>query len=443
MLSSIRVSIGMNSFTFSSELNSINSSNKFMCSFDIKSLFTNIPLIETLEIIQIILFSNQTQFSVFKKDEFMSLLRLAVLDNIFIFNGYLYKQIDGVAMGSPLGPTLANIFLCYHEKKWLSDCPPEFKPLLYRRYVDDLFLLFDNEHQANSFLNYLNNKHHKIEFTFESETNNSLNFLDISINKHNQKFTTSIYRKPTFTGLGTNFFSFTPYIYKLNSIKTLIYRAYHISSSYLQFNQEINFLRKYFTDNLFPSHLIDSATKKFLNNIYQPKLTYHTVDKIHRFFKLSFYGQLSDVIGKEISQIISKFYPQLKLTLVFTNPFCINSFFQHKERLPENLVSSVVYCFKCPTCDGRYVGSTCRQLICRQDEHLGRSTRTKRPLASPPFSNIREHSQKNNHPISHKDFSIIAKCNNPIETRILESIYIKLTKPTINDSNSSFNLNIA
>ena len=137
-----------------------------MCSFDIKSLFTNIPLIETLEIIQTVLFSNQTQFSVFKKDEFMSLLRLAVLDNIFIFNGDLYKQIDGVAMGSPLGPTLANIFLCYHENKWLTDCPPEFKPLLYRRYVDDLFLLFDNEHQANSFLNYLNNKHHKIVFTF-------------------------------------------------------------------------------------------------------------------------------------------------------------------------------------------------------------------------------------------------------------------------------------
>ena len=260
----------MNSFTFSSELNSINSSNKFMCSFDVKSLFTNIPLIETLEIIQTVLFSNHTQFSVFKKDEFMSLLRLAVLDNIFIFNGDLYKQIDGVAMGSPLGPTLANIFLCYHENKWLTDCPQEFKPLLYRRYVDDLFLLFDNEHQANSFLNYLNNKHHKIEFTFESETNNSLNFLDISIYKHNQKFTTSIYRKPIFTGLSTNFFSFTPYIYKLNSIKTLIYRAYHISSSYLQFNQEINFLRKYFTDNLFPSHLVDSATKKFLNNIYQP-----------------------------------------------------------------------------------------------------------------------------------------------------------------------------
>ena len=205
--------------------------------------------------------------------------------------------------------------ICYHENKWLTDCPQEFKPLLYRRYVDDLFLLFDNEYQANSFLNYLNNKHPKINFTFKSEANNNLNFLDISIHKHNQKFTTSIYRKPTFTGLGTNFFSFTPFIYKLNSIKTLIYRAYHISSSYFQFNQEINFLRKYFTDNLFPSHLVDSATKKFLNKIYQPKLTYHTVDKIHRFFKLSFYGPLSDAIGKEISQIISKFYPQLKLTV--------------------------------------------------------------------------------------------------------------------------------
>ena len=48
------------------------------------------------------------------------------------------QQIDGVAMGNPLGPTLANLFLCHHETNWLSNyCPLEFKPVLYRRYIDD------------------------------------------------------------------------------------------------------------------------------------------------------------------------------------------------------------------------------------------------------------------------------------------------------------------
>ena len=42
-------------------------------------------------------------------------------------------------MGSPLGPTLANIFLCFHEQIWLDNCPFEFKPVIYSRFVDDTF----------------------------------------------------------------------------------------------------------------------------------------------------------------------------------------------------------------------------------------------------------------------------------------------------------------
>ena len=83
-----------------------------------------------------------------------------VLDNgIFTFNGCLYKQSDGVAMGSPLGPTLANIFLCYYESLWLDQCPPRFKSIYHRRYVDDCFLLFRDKEHANLFLNYFNAKH--------------------------------------------------------------------------------------------------------------------------------------------------------------------------------------------------------------------------------------------------------------------------------------------
>ena len=59
-------------------------------------------------------------------------------------------------MGSPLGPTLANVFLCYREKIWLLNCPSEFKPVIYRRYVDDAFLLVCSKHQIEKFRNYLN-----------------------------------------------------------------------------------------------------------------------------------------------------------------------------------------------------------------------------------------------------------------------------------------------
>ena len=57
----------------------------------------------------------------------------------------LCKQKDGAAMGSPLGPTLANVFLCHFKGQWMSDCSIDYKPISYRRYVDNTFLLFSSE----------------------------------------------------------------------------------------------------------------------------------------------------------------------------------------------------------------------------------------------------------------------------------------------------------
>jgi hypothetical protein len=80
-----------------------------MASFDVTSLFTNIPLDETIEIIADRLFSNAIRFHL-TRSEFKQLLNCAVKNCHFLFNGSLYQQVDGVAMGSPLGPLFANIF---------------------------------------------------------------------------------------------------------------------------------------------------------------------------------------------------------------------------------------------------------------------------------------------------------------------------------------------
>ena len=63
-----------------------------------------------------------------ERAEFRKSLTLAITEPMFLFNDNYYKQIDGVAMGSLLGLTLANAFMCYYEKKWLDDCPSDFKP---------------------------------------------------------------------------------------------------------------------------------------------------------------------------------------------------------------------------------------------------------------------------------------------------------------------------
>ena len=90
-------------------------------------------------------------------------------DALILFNGKYYVQCDGVAMGSPLGPTLANIFLCHWEEIWLDKCPLQFKPLFYRRYIDDTFLLFSSNDKVKKFHNYINSRHSNMTFTYEVE----------------------------------------------------------------------------------------------------------------------------------------------------------------------------------------------------------------------------------------------------------------------------------
>ena len=100
-----------------------------MVSFDVKSLFTNIPINETINIACDTLFDPDRQFdTILTKNDFKQLLELATKGIIFLFNNKLYSEEDGVAVGSPLAPTFANLFLCHHEKLWLDNCPSEFKP---------------------------------------------------------------------------------------------------------------------------------------------------------------------------------------------------------------------------------------------------------------------------------------------------------------------------
>ena len=119
-------------------------------------------------------------------------------------------------MGLPLGPTFAKIFMCFKEKLWLDSCPELFKPILYKWYVDDTFLLFKDVSHAHLFLTYLNCQRPNIKFSMECESDNILNFLDCSIYKDCNKFHISVFCKKNFTGLGTSFFSFCSFSFKVN-----------------------------------------------------------------------------------------------------------------------------------------------------------------------------------------------------------------------------------
>ena len=103
------------SFTFPEELQSFDS-KLVMVSFDIESLFTSIHLQETIDLCVENLFQDRTHVDNLSKDSFHELLTRTMSESLILFDQQFYKRHDGVEMGSPLGPTFANVFLCYHEK---------------------------------------------------------------------------------------------------------------------------------------------------------------------------------------------------------------------------------------------------------------------------------------------------------------------------------------
>ena len=119
------------SFKLAKEITKYDSS-LFMASLDVESLFTNIPLKETKNSFVSDLHNKKLYNEKLNKSDLFKLLETATSGSSFIFDFLLRKQINRVAMGSPLGLTLANVFP-YHYEKWLGSCPSHFKPIVYRR----------------------------------------------------------------------------------------------------------------------------------------------------------------------------------------------------------------------------------------------------------------------------------------------------------------------
>ena len=144
-------------FEFANEIRNLEIANgDILVSYDVSSLFTNVPLDETIEFLANRAFTNNwfnTTYDLnLTKTDLVDLLSVATKGQLFQFNGALYEQTDGVAMGSPLGPLLANVFMSSIEE----NLEREGKlPSFYRRYVDDTLTVMPNIATASNFLDTL------------------------------------------------------------------------------------------------------------------------------------------------------------------------------------------------------------------------------------------------------------------------------------------------
>ena len=356
------------------------------------------------------------------------LLKYCVKDNHFLFDDKCYDQIGGVSMGSSLGPILANIFMLNFEEKYLSDFDGN-SPLYYKRYVDDTFLIFNDRDDCELFCEYFNTKHPNIKFTLEIENNNTLAFLDVLVSRlEDGTITTSLYRKPTFSGLHMKFDSFVPHQYKINLITGLLNRAWKICSTFDLFKLEIEFIKQLLMSNGYPLKFLNGQIRKFLNKKHnvEMKIPNYGPERKCIFISLPFCGQNSSKLNRQMARIVNKIAPWAKLNMTFKSSSRLAQLSKLKSVVSKLNKSNVIYKVNCNDCNEFYIGLTRRRLNVRLDEHSKRH-----------YSALYKHSSGTGHSINYQDPEIISTDNVKIRLQIKETLQIQNYS-----ANKSLNVNI-
>ena len=287
---------------------------------------------------------------------------------------------------------------------------------------------------------YMNSCHPNMKFTHETEDNNSIHFVGLSISHNNFGYSTTMYGKPTSTSLCMNFNSFIPMLYKLSVIKCLVQRALQLCSSWEFVHSEICIIKAMMLRNAYPAYVLDRIVKTSLYNYLNPKTKFGP-SKERLYIGLPYLGKQIDPVRRKILRICKRFIPQKDIIIFFNPGYTVQNFFKRKDVTPIELRSNVVYKYTCASCQASYIGQTTRHLHRRHAEHRGLSHITHRPVKNQGHSAIRDHLlQCPGSNCSLQDFVILANGSSTIELLIKERLLIDRYKPILNNNIGSFSL---
>ncbi|CAF3317014.1 unnamed protein product [Rotaria socialis] len=315
----------------------------------------------------------------------------------------MYVQHNGVAMGAPLAPVIADIFLS-HLEETLMDRLVKSGVCEWFRYVDDTFILIEPNTNINDLLNILNTFHPSISFTHEVERDGSLSFLDVCVTRSltSQKLDTTIYRKPTYTGLLIKWDSFVPLSYKKACIVSMVQRALAVCSTYALLSQEFQTIREIGQKNDYPSSFIDTRIGIGLGN-YLKKLTTSNeavagCAKQRMYVEIPYTGTSSKMLKNKLSRISIKHRPDLEVCFFERPSPPVQIIFNVKDPIPKHLQANIIYSIQCSNCGDAYVGKTERQGIRRLWENGAPISL----FSQKPFLPS-EHTGPHDHPIQHQN----------------------------------------
>ena len=409
-----------------------------IASLDVESLFTNVPVEETIGMICDKVYRDAgTPPLDIPEDALRDLLRLCTMRAPFITHkGQMFTQVDGVAMGSPLGVLFADFYMGVVEERVFSEYP---EPEVYCRYVDDTYIKTTDADAVEN-LRQEFERHSSLRFTSENSQDNTLPFLDVLITQEERGVKTTVYRKPTNMGLCLNGKSECPERYRKSCINAYIRRALTHCSTWPATTTEIDNATQTLINNGFSNKEISKQIRKAIDQWYDqgttpPEAAPEDAENIRLFYRGYWhrdYKKDEDALRNLISENVTCTNVNDKLSLVIyykSRKSCNLILKNNPSPPPDNLKRrSVVYLFKCPVmgCAHEYIGMTTMRLSKRISCHAQEGAIYNH------YSNI--HNRHISRDQLVESIDIIDSAGDPRRLRYLEAIHILEKKPIINNT---------
>ncbi|KFD59965.1 hypothetical protein M514_11334 [Trichuris suis] len=356
-----RTSTVKDSKTFVEEIRTFRTSpTDILVSYDLKDLFTSIPIPYTLNILHELLYTDstlpgRTKLSPFQMVQLVSFCMLE--GNFFHFQGRYFRQQGGAPMGSPLSPVLAEVFMERLEDHAFSKADHNILPHLFKRYVDDIFVIIESGREE-TFLNFLNALFPNIiSFTIEKEVCGRLPFLDSLVMRTSEGLKTRVYRKQTHSDPYLHFSSHHPRAVMRAVIQGMTRRAVDLCEPEF-LAMELHHIYQTFKTNGYPPRLIHAVIQQTLSNPRRQRTSTSNGPRI----LLPYYKGLSEKLQK------------LGRTLNFSvcykrGPYLRSLFRGDKVKVPLNEQPGVVYGVRC-SCSAASIGETGFTLSRRFSQHI-------------------------------------------------------------------------
>ncbi|KFD67390.1 hypothetical protein M514_20426 [Trichuris suis] len=365
-----RTSSVKNSRQFCAEIKMITlRPSDILVSYDVKDLFTSIPMDITLNALENLLdkdstLSQRTSLKAFHVKKLVSFCMKEA--NYFRFGEQCFMQNSGAPMGSSLSPVLAEVFMEHLEEIAFSTANESIVPVLFKRYVDDVFAITKSG-EDEAFLNHLNSLFPAcISFTIEKEEDGRLPFLDALIIKEGDRLKTTVYRKPTHSDRYLHFSSHHPRSVMRGVISGMVERARAICDEEF-LAKELGHIKTTFFSNGYPAALISSATT---HATARPEE--HVPSPTAPLLILPYYNGLGEKI-KRMGRTVG-------FQVYFKSAASVRSIVRNdKVRMAPNEKPGVIYEILC-TCSASYIGETGNSLSHRYEQHLNCLNRYKNAL---------------------------------------------------------------